>query len=801
MIDPRHPNYADTPAADTRPRFGYRPLRADAAPQATIITPFYNTGEVFHETARCVLNQSLQAFEWIIINDASRDPASLALLEPYRACDPRVRVIDHPINRGLSGARNTGFRAARTPFVLQLDSDDLIEPTTLEKSAWFLHSYPEYAFVKGYTVGFGTLEYLWERGFQDGAEFLIRNSTTATAMIRRDVQQAVGGFDESIRGGMEDWDFWLRCAAAGHWGNVIPEYLDWYRRRDDAERPWDNLDNGRRAAAFAEQMRSRYPALWDSGLPSVTPAPAPAYAAARETPPLINPLEGGRRRLLLILPWLRLGGADKFNLDLIGQLARRGWEVTIATTLGREHPWLPDFARITPDLFSLPSFLRATDHPVFLRYLIESRRPDVVCVSNSELGYLLLPYLRSVCPAPAYVDYVHMEEEYWKSGGYPRYAAGYQPILDLTVCASEHLKRWVVERCGDAARVEVATINVDADAWRPDERLGAETRRALEVPDDAPLVLYAGRLCDQKRPKIFAAVMHALARRKVAYAALVAGDGPDRAWLEDYLARNELAGRVRVLGAVPSGRMRALLAASDVFFLPSLWEGIALSIYEAMAMGVAVLGADVGGQRELVTPECGILLPRGGGDDAEIARYADALEALLRDAPRRRELGRAARARIESSFRLDDMGTRMDALLTAATESRRTLPTPLLPAGFEREAAALAIECARLESAGNDLWAQIAGSRTEITNDQAALRLRAVEKLALDKQAEAERLAAAWEEHVRYIRMIEGRLAEANAERERLRRGVVPRTRRFVGRILRATGVLPSRDVNGDTRE
>ena len=66
-----------------------------------------------------------------------------------------------------------------------------------------------------------------------------------------------------------------------------------------------------------------------------------------------------------------------------------------------------------------------------------------------------------------------------------------------------------------------------------------------------------------------------------------------------------------MLGGVPNEKMRDLLAAADIFFLPSRWEGIALAIYEAMSMGVAVVGAIVGGQAELVTPECGVLIPRG----------------------------------------------------------------------------------------------------------------------------------------------------------------------------------------------
>ena len=142
MIDTRQPNFANSPVAPGRTTMRYAPADAEAAarsPAVTVITPFFNTGPVFHDTARCVLGQSLQQFEWLIINDGSTDAGALAVLDEYRELarrDPRVRVIDHRKNGGLSAARNTGFREARAPYVFMLDSDDLIEPTTIEKLAW-----------------------------------------------------------------------------------------------------------------------------------------------------------------------------------------------------------------------------------------------------------------------------------------------------------------------------------------------------------------------------------------------------------------------------------------------------------------------------------------------------------------------------------------------------------------------------------------------------------------------------------------------------------------------------------------
>jgi len=65
------------------------------APVISIVTPFFNTGDVFHDTAKSVFAQSLQAWEWIIVNDASTDPRALGVLDRYRH-HPGIVVIDLP---------------------------------------------------------------------------------------------------------------------------------------------------------------------------------------------------------------------------------------------------------------------------------------------------------------------------------------------------------------------------------------------------------------------------------------------------------------------------------------------------------------------------------------------------------------------------------------------------------------------------------------------------------------------------------------------------------------------------------
>lgn len=704
MINPDNPNYANTPVSELRSSFDYQPIDRNTLPIVTIITPFFNTGEIFQETARSVFQQSFQQWEWIIINDCSTDPTSLIVLDEYRSCDPRVRVIDHEVNKGLGAARNTGFSHAQTAYVVQIDSDDLIEPTAIEKWYWFLESNQEIAFVKGYTVGFGAQGYLWEKGFHSGTAFLHENQVDATAMIRASVHQAVGGYDETARGGLEDWDFWMHAASLGYWGVTLPEYQDWYRRRATHVDRWELLQDDR-MAEFRQRLRQRYPSLWAGKFPEARPRWHMPNESVPHQIPCENQLVKHKPRMLMILPWLTLGGADKFNCDFVQLLTERGWEITICTTLKGDHSWMSEFAYHTPDIFPLHHFLRLVDYPRFLRYLIKSRGVDVVFISNSELGYHLLPYLRAYAPETAFVDYTHMEEEYWKNGGYPRMAVEYQQLLDLNIVSSRHLKEWMVQRGGCAERIEICYTNIDTDKWDPDPLQRAKVRKEYGIGDDVPVLLYAGRMSAQKQPKVFAQTMLYLARKGLTFKTFVAGDGVDLPWLKQFVSTHHLQPYIIFLGAVPNARIHQLLSAADIFFLPSLMEGISLALYEAMAMKVVPVGAVVGGQDELVVPECGYLIERSN-EETEARAYAEAIATLIRDPAKRQAMAQASRARVRDLFPLQEMADRMEELLKLAQE-RATLPTRASVAPeVGTTVATNAIEYARVEQLAEQLWAE-----------------------------------------------------------------------------------------------
>jgi glycosyltransferase involved in cell wall biosynthesis/Tfp pilus assembly protein PilF len=735
-LDPSNPNYANTPAAPFRPRLDYRPADPSAPPVVSIITPFFNGGPVFHETAECVFRQSLQQWEWLIINDGSTEPEALRMLDGYRSRDPRIRVVDHPQNQGPSAARNTGFREAKAEFVFQLDADDLIEPTTLEKMAWRLATHPQVAFTSSFTVGFGSSEYLWLNGFGDGNLFLDENQVTSTCLVRKSVHQAVGGYDEEIRGGLEDWDFWLKAAALGHWGDTTQEFLGWYRRRDTGRERWDTILEQSKFERFRTRLRQRYHGLRNR-FPQVDTACQPLAKSFGAEPCFGNRLAKGKRRLLLIVPHFELGGADKFNLTLIEQLQKQhGYEVTVVCTRQSRNVWQHEYENLTPDVFAPHNFLSYEEIPMFLRYLIASRQPEAVLISNSHLGYQLLPYLRAYFPDLPFVDYLHSEVEKWMSGGYPRISIAYQSQLARTIVSSEHLKRWMVARGGDPKHIDVCYTDIDVEQWRRDKAEAPSPATRAGRPKSTPVILYAARIEPGKLPMVFAEAMRRLAQKQPNFLALVRGEGPDLPQLKKFVEREKLR-QVRFLGRMSNQAMKELLGITDILFLPTESEGISLAIYEAMAMEVVPVSADVGGQKELVTPDCGILIQRG---PEEAADYTHALQKLLASPDKRREMGRAARRRVTEHFHIDGLGRRTHEIVEFA---RGSLGTTVRDSVLSREQANLhaieIVEQLRLTEYANGLQREAQRMVSHVKHSvewQAALRTgQALVELKQDQAA------------------------------------------------------------------
>jgi glycosyltransferase involved in cell wall biosynthesis len=439
-------------------------------------------------------------------------------------------------------------------------------------------------------------------------------------------------------------------------------------------------------------LRARYPRVFRDGPLRPPGEPSPIlqpHPLIMPDPPFENRLAPrGERRVLLLLPWVEVGGADRFSIDLADGLRARNCRVTACLLRPSANPWKHELIMAAHEVFDLPLFLAFADYPRFLRYLVESRGITTVVVHNDLFAYRLLPFLRAWCPQVTVIDFLHIVQDHYH-GGIPRAALEYRSLIDLHVAASHQVREWMVAHGADPGRIDVCSINVDTQRWKPDPALRDRVRAELGLRVDEPVVVFVGRLVPQKRPRLVVEVARALAERGVHCTFLVVGDGPDRGWMQRFVRRHRLEGRVRLLGSVSSARVREMMAAGDLLLLPSENEGIAYVLFEAMAMALVPVAADVGGQRELVTPECGVLIPPGGD---QVAQYVAALERLIADPPRRAAMALAARTRVAERFDRQQMIDCMLARIERAETLARTAPRPPVDRDLGLASASLAIE-------------------------------------------------------------------------------------------------------------
>jgi len=370
------------------------------------------------------------------------------------------------------------------------------------------------------------------------------------------------------------------------------------------------------------------------------PAPAPAAIASR--------IAKGKHNILALLQGFPMGGYSAFNADFLPRLVKRGHAVSVCTTELWRSDWRLDGVRAaTSDVVHASGVVGFASMPRYVSYLIASRGIDVVLVSHSLAGYRMLPWLRRQHPNVAFVDYVHTDWfEAQMYGSYAAMGAAHAEWLDVQLASSQALAHDLVQRGARAETTMAQPINLDVTDWDPARFRAAEIRTSLGCRPDQPLILFAGRLSSEKRPLLAVECWKALVESGVDAKFAFAGQGQLLGATVDAVQKAGLAHRVEFLGELDGDMLRYVYSAADVYHAPSEIEGIARALFEAMAMQCVPVVADVGGQRELVSAECGVLVPHGVD---EVQRYVVALRAAV-DGANMRRMQKASRARIVQHF-------------------------------------------------------------------------------------------------------------------------------------------------------
>lgn len=644
-------------------------------PLVSVVIPCYNYGRYLDAALGSVLGQTFTNHEVIIVDDGSTDPFTvekLGEIESRRL--PRVTVIRQK-NQKLPRTRNNGIQAARGKYICCLDADDLLEPTYLEECLTALES-GNLDICYSHVQLFGDEDWVWETSAFDPEVLAKQNCVCVGAVYRKSAWEKAGGYDPARQIGYEDWDLWMAMAEKGARGICIPEPLYKYRKHGRSMMD-DHLQ--KHALSYA-QLRRNHPALFSGKI-------RPPKVRWRVVDPLINitpenkdeKIRADAARVLFLLPWMVVGGADVLLLGLVKNLsARPRGRVHIMTTIATP-PSMGDssplFRQVTPYVYRLPAFLPEDMWFPFIAAQIRHRGIGTVFICGCSFIYPHLERLKVRFPKLRVVDQLFNDS----SMGHVANNRKYARWIDETFIAAEKLRRSILSRFGgDPARLRTLYHGTDTALFDPALIGGAEARARFDLPSDKKIILYVGRLSVEKNPLLFVELASALRGEKGLFF-VMRGNGP----LHDEVtarARELTLGNFRLLDIVPPEDVPAVYRAADLLVLTSLTEGVPLTIFEALAMNVPVVASDVGGISDVVREGVHGFLFRDGDLAGCVEKVRRALDTRFGD------LRAEARARYE----LRDVYARYcEALKDTAGPPLRALPRSAArrgPLSFRRAA-------------------------------------------------------------------------------------------------------------------
>jgi len=236
-------------------------------------------------------------------------------------------------------------------------------------------------------------------------------------------------------------------------------------------------------------------------------------------------------------------------------------------------------------------------------------------------------------------------------------------FTDKIIAVSGSVKEDVMRYDGvPDGKVEIVYNGIDIDRFTDLDE--STLRSELGILMETPIIGTVGRLAFQKGQRYLLEAVSIVKKKFPQIVLLMVGDGPLKDELKSYAKTLGLDDAVIFTGSRRD--IPLLLAAMDIFVLPSLWEGLSISLIEAMAAGKPVIAADIAPIRELInTQEVGMLVPpRNSG------AIADTIELLLTEEVLAEEMGIAARKRVFSDFSIETTLSRYEHLFEDILRSK-----------------------------------------------------------------------------------------------------------------------------------
>lgn len=364
-----------------------------------------------------------------------------------------------------------------------------------------------------------------------------------------------------------------------------------------------------------------------------------------------------RIRVLHVIDSFDLGGAQTALLHLVRHRDSARFDVEVAAMHGRGVYW-DRFAELGVPVHSLSPRKWLPVYFLKLAALLLARRFDVVHCHLFGANILAKP-LAALLGARVLINHDQCNDRARIDSRALFLVDKITNRLSSHICAvSRSIRDFLVdhERV-PADRVSVVYNGVDIAGFTPGAGARDSAREKLGLPREAFVVAGVGRLHPQKNFALFLDVAtEALARSKITLHFIIAGTGPEEAMLRERAKSLGIADRVTFAGFVAD--MRAIYMAADALLLTSLYEGLPLTVLEAMATGVPVIASRLDGIGEIL----------GDGVDSRLAasgnrtEFVEALLEISAQPETARRLAAAARKKVEATFSAESMAREVEAI-------------------------------------------------------------------------------------------------------------------------------------------
>ena len=628
-------------------------------PLISVITTFgKNLGEKYlYQMYISLKNQTFPYWEWIIVSNRVESK-----INEIAKKDKRIKYFVNGSKPKKDKAKILAVKNAQSDLIFYFEENDLLDKTLLECGYFAMFFSKEASMVYSNMVEFGRKELLVDRNIEVSDD-IIKKMIIPNVFIRKNILLDI---DKNCKRDIivEDnmfikKDSSLKMNYYGYWHRNLKTDVNLNDRSDIMTL----LSKYKQNTARKELLNINFDNNGEVDFQNI-----PINIDIGKKP--IVPTDD-KKRILLILPWMIIGGADIFCFNLIKGLKNKGYEISIITTQKSNYVLRQKVEQYVDEYFDVTSFLKRKDWASFIAYIIKSRRIKLVFISNSFYGYYALPWLKCKFKNIPFVDYIHAENMTLRNGGFPKDSNAVSNYIDETYTCTKHLKELMLKDMNrNINNIKPIYIGADVNYFDPKIKLVKSDELRKKYLNNK-IILIIGRIVNYKRPIFAINVIKKISKVKKNVRLIIVGDGIALPSVKKYVKDNNLQDLVDFYGYQED--VRPFYNVSNATIICSLREGLALVTYESLSMGVPIVSADVGGQKELIGKDCGFLIkpfqkPQDQFDlnysDEEILKYADALIDII-DREEKTNIKELCRNKVVNKFSINKMIDTLDKQFTS----------------------------------------------------------------------------------------------------------------------------------------